>query len=462
MEAAHAPDQAAGLAQRFEDHLISSRLLPQGTSVTLALSGGLDSVVLLHLMMQIEEKRDFRLSAAHFDHRMRQGSESDARWVVALCESLGVPLEIGRSSRVPRSEADARELRYQFLLAARERLSSEYLATAHQADDQAETVLFRLLRGTGVRGLAGIPARRDPCIARPLLPFWREELAAYAERRRLRFLADPTNADIRYSRNRIRHLLIPALEADEGPGLRRQLYRLSQLARRASVVIEGATERAAQRLILESTEARVVVARKQMLAYDTNACAHLLRHLVARVGPRPGRAGTLSALEFIRKCSSGRRIELTGGVELRREFDRFIIERGEANSGSDGTLQLPDVVAGQEVVIIGGHSWRVSWGTEPVAFAPADAQVASFARGELEGPLSVRGWRPGDRIRMPGGTRKLKKLFGDRKVGLSQRPRTPLLVDRAGVLWVVGVARSARAVPQRDEPRLTLRIRRDG
>ncbi|UCC49059.1 MAG: tRNA lysidine(34) synthetase TilS, partial [Gemmatimonadota bacterium] len=217
---------AAGLPERFDNHLRASRLLPEGAAVTVALSGGLDSVALLDLLGTLRERWGWRLTAAHFDHRMREESGADAGWVADLCRQRGVPCRVGRARRVPRSESEARDLRYEFLHRARLEFQAECLATAHQADDQAETVLFRLLRGSGLAGLGGIPLRRSPNIVRPLLPFWRAEIEAYAAARGLAHRSDPTNLDISIARNRIRHQLIPAIEANDAPDFRGQLVRL--------------------------------------------------------------------------------------------------------------------------------------------------------------------------------------------------------------------------------------------
>ncbi|MGD8867173.1 MAG: tRNA lysidine(34) synthetase TilS, partial [Gemmatimonadales bacterium] len=321
------PTARSDLIERFGAHLRSSRLLPPGSPVTVALSGGLDSMVLLDLLAKLAVRWGWNLSAAHFDHRMRPESGGDAAWVREQCATLAVPVRIGRAERVLRGEAEARELRYRFLYRAREECGGGWLATAHQADDQAETVLFRMLRGSGLGGLAGIPARRSPGIVRPLLPFWRNELAAYAQAGELGYLSDPSNLDLRYRRNWIRHRLIPHIERQYRVDLRRDLVHLADLARRASAVVSKITDRAASALIDEAAEGRIAVARTPLLAYDNGVRAHLLRALLARVGPPPGRVGTRIALEFIKQCPSGRSIDLSGGIRLRREFDLFLIER---------------------------------------------------------------------------------------------------------------------------------------
>ncbi len=435
------------LVERLDAHLRGADLLAPASVITIALSGGLDSVVLLDLLLRLRDRWEWAISAAHFDHRMRGESAEDALWVKELCESRGVPCRVGRAPNVPKNEAEARELRYAFLQGARVALGAHWLVTAHQADDQAETVLFRLLRGSGLAGLAGIPVRREPDVVRPLLPFWRSELEVYGRARSLSYLADPSNLDLEIARNWIRHRLIPELEATSAPEFRRDLYRLSELAGRADAVVAKLTERVVDELILDAVETRIVVARTELLAYDTSARAHLLRALVARVGPRPGRIGTRIALKFVDSSSSGRAVDLAGGVVVRREFDRLIIERSTADAEAPDrelVIDEPGSSAGQAV--IGGVRWEVCWELGAADDeGSAGAQLARFDPTELEFPLTVRGRRPGDRVRLAAGTRKLKRIFMDRKIGRGRRSACPVLLDQQGVLWVVDLVRSVRA-----------------
>jgi len=442
-----------GLVERFEGHLQSSRLLPRGSRVILALSGGLDSMVLLDLLDLLRDQWDWDLRAAHFDHRMRPESGEEAEWVRGKCAALSVPVKIGRAPLVPRGEADAREMRYRFLYRARDELGEGWLATAHQADDQAETVLFRMLRGSGLAGLSGIPARRSPRTVRPLLPFWRREIQDHAHARRLDYLSDPSNLDLKYRRNWIRLRLIPYIESRERIDLRRDLVQLADLARRATDVVRKLTEEAADELIVRRAEGRITVARTPFLAYDNNVRAHLLRTLVARVGPPPGRVGTRTALEFINTCSSGRSIDLAGGVRVCREFEHLLIERrSPVATGTDEEMEIPDCRSGNGVALIAGVRWRIRWWAgRPSDDRLHDERFACFDPAELQFPLTVRRWRPGDRIRVDVGTRKLKKVFADREVGRSRRDGYPLVADRLGVLWVVGLLKSVRARCRSDE-----------
>jgi tRNA(Ile)-lysidine synthase len=454
----------AELAGHLDDHLRATGLLPQGASVTIALSGGLDSVVLLDLLVSLAGSWGWSLSAAHFDHRMRAESASDADWVRALCEQRDIPCVIDRANETPRNDAEGRELRYAFLHGACELLGAKLLATAHQADDQAETVLFRLIRGSGLAGLSGIRSSRSPNLVRPLLPFWREEIERYAELRGLVYLTDPSNLDLSYSRNHIRHEVIPRLEASGTPDLRSQLCRLSRLAGRAARVVDGLCETALRDMVLEASESRIVVARTGFLAYDKSVRAHLLRVLVRGIGAPPSRAGTLAGVEFISTCPSGRRTDLAGDIVIRREFDRIILERRSDRSLTrDEEVVIADGRGGEKEVEIAGARWRVRWALGALDVDDRGSEeLACFDPSELQFPLSVRGWRPGDRIRLGGGTRKLKKVFVDRRVGRSERGGYPLLIDPSGVLWVVGLVQGVRAGSCAPENALTIGFRREG
>ncbi len=192
------------LEARFVDHLHEGRWIQSEDRVIVGLSGGVDSTVLLHLLRFSSGLEGLNLVASHFDHRMRPDSADDLQWVRGLCRAWGVELRTKAADHPPTSEDEAREQRYSFLLHMMSEEKAALIATGHHADDQVETVLFRILRGTGLRGLAGIPASRSPGLVRPLLPFSRRDLLAYARENRVPYRTDPSNLDTKYSRNFLR------------------------------------------------------------------------------------------------------------------------------------------------------------------------------------------------------------------------------------------------------------------
>lgn len=428
----------ASLRDRMHAEIV--RTLGERRRILVALSGGLDSVVLLHLLR-------FHLSreiiAAHFDHAMRAGSGADAQWVRGLCRAWGVPVEMGRAEDPPPSEAAARDVRYAFLLAAAERVGADAVVTAHHADDQAETVLFRLARGTGLAGLAGIPVRRG-ILVRPLLAFTRAELVSYAAASHIAWRDDPSNRSLRFARNRIRHRVLAELERAR-PGATRRIARLARAAAAAERAWRGIVDAAVQDVLEREDDSGFVLARERLLAYDPHVRARVIRHLLDRLGSRPDRAGTRSAMTFINSGTSGGAVELTGGVRLEREFDRLNLRAVQPQpQRPDAALVIADTGPGAGTFVAGGQKYVARWA--PAGQGVRAGRAASFDPSSLRFPLELRAWRPGDRIRLAYGSKKLKRLFLERRIARGRRASVPVLTDSAGaILWAVGVARSSEA-----------------
>jgi tRNA(Ile)-lysidine synthase len=449
--------EAHRLRARFAAHLRRSGLLPPDAPVLVALSGGVDSVVLLHLLRFGDEPR--RLVAAHLDHAMRPGSAADAAWVAGLCRAWGIPLVCGSADPPPRTEAAARDLRYAFLERQAAQAGAALIATAHHLDDQAETVLFRAARGAGLRGLAGILPRRG-AIVRPLLPFTRAEILDYARAAGLRWREDPSNAAHVYARNRLRAEVLPPLERAV-PGAVHALARLAARARAAERGWDAVLDTLLEGVLLTADPGAPQVARDRLLAYPSEVQGRILRHLLRRHGFAPGWAGTTAAVEFIRSGVSGTGVTLEGGVRLEREFDRILVRLLlSAGTPADRAARLEGLEAGEVEAVVGGCSRRVRWGAAPPAAADAaDRLLEVFDASAIRFPLELRGWRSGDRIRLPGGTKKLKKLFAERRVGRSGRSCVPILVEAGGrILWVVGFARAPAVRPVPGRPALYVTV----
>lgn len=440
------PHDAGLLPARLRAHLQESGLIRAGDSLVVALSGGLDSMALLHLLRFPLRDLDLPLVAVHVDHAMRPGSARDAHWVRGVCRAWSVPCHHQRLDPPARSEADARARRYAALRRVVAEVRADAVATAHHLDDQAETVVLRAVRGTGVRGLRGIAPRRGR-IVRPLLPFRRAELEGYAEAVGLPHRVDPTNRDLSFARNRIRHVVLPALEAAR-PGTARTLARLADRARSAERSWELEAERLEDAVVVRSSPASVVLARPVLHSYHAALRARVVRRLLRRYGSRPDRAGTHAALEFISSGPSGGELHLPGGVRLERDFDEIRIvrarqeERGDPERGDpevgDRALTVTDPTPGAGRARIGGRWVEVVWGS-----AAAGPGFQRSALPDPAFPLTIRGWRPGDRIRFHYGRKKLKALFREHRLDRHARRAVPVVEDGSGrVVWVVGVARA--------------------
>lgn len=435
---------ALPLHDRFARAIEALGLASGDRHVLVALSGGCDSVVLLHLFQRVSRDVGLTVSAAHLDHAMREGSAEDARWVTDLCASWRVPLIIRRLDEPPRSEAAARAARYEFLRQAAAEAGADLIATAHTADDQAETVLFRAVRGTGLRGLAGIRARTRSGIVRPMLGVWRAEVEEHARRAGLTWREDPSNAELRYARNRIRNELLPEMEATFAPAARRMLVSLAAQAASAEAALDRLARRAAADLARREGDAWLVD-RVRLRDYDPAVGTRMLRNLLRRLGPLPGRAGTQAALKFITDASSGREMQLPGGLRIRTEFGEARLEvetAGEPDIPLElGIDQLR--ATGPLPLRIGGARYRVEVFERRSAIDPdVDGWTVALDPSLLGLPLRLRGWRPGDRVSTPAGTKPLKKLFLEERISRSRRAELPVLTDAAGrVLWVAGLRR---------------------
>jgi len=446
-------ESATGLDPGVRRRLDRTGLLPSGSHVLIALSGGVDSVCLLHVLRFGCDGFGFALTAAHFDHRMRTGSNEDAHWVRGLCRAWEVPLIEGAASEELRSEQAARRARYAFLEQAADRAAADRIATAHHADDQIETILFRLLRGTGLRGLAGIPAQRGR-IVRPLLAWDRAAILAYAGRRGIVALDDPTNIDRRFARNWIRHDILPVLDR-QMPGARAALLRLASDAAAEEAAWNPVIDDLLDRIRIQQDGNAIRLARAGMLGYHRLVRGRIVRRAFERLGRMPGRSGTLAALAFISTGSSGHSIILAGGYRIEREFDRFVFRAPPIpEEAADEALEIRRSGEGRGRVRLAGRIVEFAWRTATDVIegeVPLDPGVLRF-------PLRVRGWEPGDRIRGAAGTRKLKKVFAERRIPRSDRNRVCVLAGSDGrVLWVEGVGRAADAEPPMGAPAFLFR-----
>lgn len=313
------------------------RLDCRGRSLLLAVSGGLDSVTLCHALHELAEAYDLKLSIGHVNHGLRaDDSQADQAFVQALGARLGLPVETARlepdALRQRRSSRDrptlqeaARGLRYAWLADTARRLGAERIATAHTADDQAETVLLRLLRGTGPDGLGGIPERSaDGCLVRPLLSVTREQIQGFAGERRIEWREDASNGRPDYARNRLRLRWLPGLQREFNPRLLRALANLAEAQRRDSEWIGAEVRREAAARFAEEGSWLVIDAQ------DWCGLPEALSRRLVRAALERCAAGRLvtrvhleRAVRFLASGRPGTAIELPGGIHLRRDRRGF-------------------------------------------------------------------------------------------------------------------------------------------
>ena len=422
-------------------------MLVGGETVLVAVSGGADSVALLHTLLALAESWRLTLSVVHVDHRLRPDSAGDARFVRELCARLGVPVDVVGVDVEPGDgpEAAARAFRYAALEAAADRIGAPRIALGHTADDQAETVLMRLIQGAGVRGLAGIPPVRGRII-RPLIECPRAEIVAALEGAGLAWVEDPTNRDPKFVRNRIRHELLPLLASAWEPAI---VETLNRVARRARELVDSLGAVAARELERGTTDVdgALVLRRGRLAALPRDVAAEVLRRAAARFGSRaPLRAWAHRGLRRVLAEPPPRRPFRLGGVGFEVSGGLIRVSATPAEPLREQTLMVPGSVALSEI------GYVIEARVVPLADASPTAAPdrAVFDAAGLPRTLAVRPRRRGDRFVPFGGVeRRLKSFLIDAKVPRWARARVPVvetLGAAAEIVWIAGLRR-ARTAP---------------
>ena len=379
------------------------KLIEAGDSVTCAVSGGADSVALLFAFYLLKDKLDIRLSAAHFNHHLR-GAESDRdeNFVREFCGRYDIPLTVGGGEIIPGKkglEAAARDARYAFL-----RSLPGKIATAHTADDNAETVLMHLVRGTGLKGLGGI-APVNGAVIRPMLACTRQDVEDFCAEWCLSYITDSSNEGDDFLRNRLRHHVMPLLK-QENPRLAENTSAMALRLRQDEDCLSG---------LSRLPEMDVETLRNMHPALRKRALESFLKGSGVRE-PEASHIAQAESLVFSPKPSAF--AEFPSGVTIGRAYGLLCVRsREEAPEAAE--LTVPGTV------LWGDYRIRASEDGEGLAVYP-------------EGPVTVRSRQSGDSIRLSGGTKTLKKLFIDRKIPASERHRIPVIADSRGVLAVYG------------------------
>jgi tRNA(Ile)-lysidine synthase len=395
--------------------------------VVLAVSGGIDSMVLLHAAAACLD-RD-RLVVATFDHGTGPTSTEAYRFVRGRCGELGIAFVGGRAPRALHSEAELRDARWRFL---REAASARRaaVATAHTETDQVETVVMRVLRGAGARGLAALYASSD--IVRPLVRLTRAQIAAYAETCRVAWIEDPTNASSRYLRNRVRHDLLPALRAVR-PTIDAELLSLARGAAEWREDVEAAVDASgALTLVSNGLDVRA----KSVASLSLDELAVVWPAIAARAGVMLDRRGTARVATFTRDSRVGSRIQLAGGWQVVRSREAFELRSlREPNPGAE-------LLASDRRVRWGDWWFRPS--TTPVRHDTMSAWLPGT------GSVSVRAWRPGDAMATRPGERrrKVKELLSRAGITGHARKAWPVVLADDEIVWIPGVRLAEAAAAQ--------------
>lgn len=458
------------LEQRILDFFQYVCPVRAGDALLVAVSGGPDSVALLHLLLEVRDELGVRLEVAHLDHGLRgEESAQDAEFVRELAADCGLTVHCRRIDLPARHreeggslEALSRRQRYAFLDEARAVAGAHWIVTGHSANDQVETFLMNLLRGAGPRGLGGmLPVGPGP-LCRPLLGAWRDEILTFLEENELPYRHDSSNQDLTLTRNRIRHRLVPLLEDEFDPSVLRTLARESQFMNELDEYMSLESDRVLRELVEEGPElpeSRVRVNVKSLQAHPRILQRSVLRAALEEL------AGGLESitlthldacLDLVYRQEGRGQIDLPNGLLVRREYETLVLSTREEEAPAPPEPSSPlDLAVPGETRWGRVHlRWRVA-DTRELSLRdwPEEPNRGGFDLETVTPPVYLRGVRAGDRLEPMGmeGSQKLSDFFINLKVPRTQRTWVPLLCDNGGpergerILWVVGRRRSRHA-----------------
>jgi tRNA(Ile)-lysidine synthase len=444
--------QRLGLIASVEASMRRFDMLTCGDKVLVAVSGGPDSVALLHVLATIAEDWKLHLHVAHLNHGIRKKEAADeAAFVEKLSTSLGIPCETGFEDVTAFSkkcglslQEGARKVRYRFLRSVAKRVGSTKIALGHHADDNAESVLMNLLRGAGPRGLAGIPPVRNNLFIRPLIEIPREKIMSFLHQRKLAFKTDASNQDPTYLRNRIRHELLPFLAERFSTHGVTTLNRLASLMRTDESYWQQMVENAFESLALKKESNEVVLPIPELDALHPALSQRLIRYVLARLAGTLKRFRMDHVIAVLTMAQSPRpsgMLYLAQGISVRRDRDQLILRVGEPPAIAPFEYRVEKL----ENVIIPEIDTELRLST--CAFQDIKARIKStprtsafFDMEKLSFPLVIRNFRHGDRFVPLGmtGTQKVKDFFINEKVARAKRMACPLLVQKGNVIWIGG------------------------
>lgn len=461
------------LLRTVENAVKDYGMLKEKDSVVIGVSGGPDSIALLHILLTLAPIFSLRLGVAHLNHGLRQkDSDKDAEFVVNIAEKLDLPCylhkadvnEFHRQNRLSLEEA-ARRVRYAFLYQVAAVNKYDRIALGHHSDDNAELVLMNLFRGSGPLGLSGIPPIRGEKIIRPLIQSNRSEIIQYLNQNRLKYISDPSNRDTKYLRNNVRHHLIPLLKSAYNPKISETLNRLSSIIRCEEEWMED--------VIRPFFEKSVFTVQKNCITFSipildqlhTAVQRRIIRKGVAKIKGNLRRisfAQIDSVVNLLKKGPVYGKLDLSDRIRIQRNRDILSIAREKQTLRNFAAMSetsqpliyeykitKPDSVYIQE---IGAYVKFTEMRMEDVPdYHDAGQYIGFFDKDTINFPMVLRNFRPGDAFTPLGmtGTQKLKKFFINKKVPRDERKKCPILLSRGKIIWVVGyrIDESVKLVP---------------
>lgn len=442
------------LKSKMLDTVRKYRMILPGEKIAVGVSGGPDSMALLYLLHDLRDDLKCTLHIAHLDHMLRgEESRTDAAYVAEHARKLDISVTLEaidvRKMIMPKEslESGARRIRYKFYERVMAKVKADKVALGHNADDQSETVMMRLLRGSGAQGLSGIPPIRGNFI-RPLIEISRSQIDEYLQEMQITPRQDSSNLNTTYTRNRIRHDLIPLLEKEYNQNIKRLLCQNGEILQAEDALLTDLARQALENCVRHSDARTVTIHVPALSEYHLALQRRILRLAIKTL------AGNLRGFDYdhIQDLlnlalyrTTGSLISLPRGVWAEKVYDELMLrhqhlprvptESFDYSIKIPGETEIPDL--GLSIRTIGPESVH---GENRKTQPSKDEHRETFDHDKIRGDLHLRNRRPGDRFHPLGmsGTKKLKDFFMDEKIPRAMRNRVPILTDENNILWVIG------------------------
>lgn len=450
------------MRKKVETTIEKYDLFPKGIRILVGVSGGMDSIALLHLLHGLRQEMGWTLLAVHIHHGLRgEDADRDAVFTEEFCASLDIPCIVRRydvraeaKRRGMGEEECGRLLRY---AAFRELAGAAgRIAVAHHQQDQAETLLMRLCRGTGLTGLTGMaPLRENIC--RPLLFCSRAEIAGYCRENGLQWREDASNRQEVYTRNRLRLRVLPLLE-EINPGAAAHIARTASLLAEEEDFLAKAAAEAYAQAILPAPAGEIRLRREMLSALHPAMRRRVLRKAVAAFSEKDALLAQVEALEALLQKPTGRRRHLSGGILAENRYETLVLSLRKEGEQKGFCYALPE---SGEIFIAEADCLLKIWQSEKKEEIYSDACTNVFDYDKISQTLFCRTREAGDFIRLSGGRKKLKALFIDEKLPRAEREQMPLIAMGQEILWIPFLRKSAAYAPDEQTKKyLYMRIRR--
>lgn len=424
-------------------------LIQENDNIVVGVSGGPDSMALLYVLLEIKPLINFNIYVAHVNHGVRgEDAKSDQLFVEEIAKNLNLPyytknvnmIEYGKEKGISSEEA-GRELRYGFFREIIDSVGSGKIAVAHNMNDQAETLIMRFLRGTGIDGLKGMDFKTKDII-RPILGIDRREIEAYIENNNIKTVLDKTNLEPIYSRNKVRLELIPYIEKNFNPNIINTLWRLSRIASMDSEFLEEYSEGRYNNIVKNQDKHSIILDGGKLLQEDKSIQQRIIRIAILIInGSLQGitEVQISSVINLFLASNTGKEVHLSNNIIAKTSYGDLIIEKGVGEEASKYfyELRFPGLNALESI----GYSFNIEIFPKDDGFTMNKGKnIKCFDFDKVKGNLAVRNRLDGDRLIPFGmkGTKKLKDYFIDEKVPKEMRDKIPLIVDEENILWVVG------------------------